>query len=63
MWVAFTRYFVTKGSADVMAFVVGGKFSAEVRPAKTRMWEPAGAAGDVDRILADFGDGSCKNRK
>ena len=23
------RYFVTKGSADVMAFVVGGKFSPE----------------------------------
>ena len=25
------RYFVTKGGADVMAFVVGGKFSAEER--------------------------------
>ena len=23
------RYFVTKGGADVMAFVVGGKFSVE----------------------------------
>eukprot|EP00438_Fugacium_kawagutii_P027008 Skav232506 [mRNA] locus=scaffold1096:201923:202150:+ [translate_table: standard] len=30
--VAFRRYFVTKGGADVMAFVVGGKFSVEERP-------------------------------
>ena len=29
MLLVYDRYFVTKGSADVMAFVVGGKFAAD----------------------------------